>query len=180
MEPIFETNRVILRLFEPADAKMVQKLAGHEEVARTTLSIPHPYPDGAAEAWIERTRQAAENGEIYSFAMVKKEGKSLIGCVSLRVSKNDNQAELAYWVGRPFWGQGFATEAAQTIVQFGFDELQLNRIFAAAMTKNPASYKVMSKIGMKYEDTFPKHVLKSGIYEDIVFYELVKTENLLS
>ncbi|RED55068.1 acetyltransferase (GNAT) family protein [Cohnella lupini] len=96
--------------------------------------------------------------------------------MSLRVSKTDNEAELAYWIGHPFWGHGFATEAAQTIVQFGFVGLQLNRIYAAAMTKNPASYKVMSKVGMKLKDTIPTHILKSGIYEDIVFYDLHKSD----
>ncbi|MBD0381922.1 GNAT family N-acetyltransferase [Paenibacillus sedimenti] len=81
---------------------------------RRSLSIPRPYPDGAAEAWIERTRLSAEKGDIYALAIVKKDVEILIGCVSLRISKNHNHAELAYWVGQPFWGQGFATEAAQS------------------------------------------------------------------
>ncbi|MNO23039.1 putative ribosomal N-acetyltransferase YdaF [compost metagenome] len=136
MEPRFQTNRLTLRLFEPSDALLVQALAGSEEVARTTLSIPHPY----------------------------------------RVLKSENQAELGYWVGRPFWGQGYATEAAQKIVKFGFEGLRLDHIFAAAMTKNPASYKVMQKIGMKPEDNLPKQILKSGMYEDLVHYGMVKSE----
>lgn len=163
---MMETSRLLLRHFKGSDAKDVQELAGSEEMARTTLSIPHPYPDGAAEAWIERTRLSAEKGDIYAFAMVRKDDEKLIGCASLRVSRSHNHAELAYWVGYPFWGHGFATEAARRIVTFGFDELGLNRIFAAAMTKNPGSSKVMSKIGMKYEGTFPQHILKSGNYED--------------
>jgi [ribosomal protein S5]-alanine N-acetyltransferase len=66
MEPKLETNRLMLRLFQSSDASVVQVLAGHEEVSHTTLSIPHPYPDGEAETWINRTRQAAQNGDIYS------------------------------------------------------------------------------------------------------------------
>lgn len=176
MEPRLETNRLILRLFESSDAKMVQTLAGNEEIANTTLGIPHPYPDGAAEAWIERIRNAYQKGEIFSFAMVQKENGMLIGCVTLRVSKSENHADLAYWVGRPFWGQGYATEAAQRIVKFGFEGLCLHRILAAAMTKNPASYKIMHKIGMKSENNFPKQVLKSGVYEDLVHYGLAKSD----
>ncbi|MCM3625743.1 GNAT family N-acetyltransferase [Paenibacillus glycanilyticus] len=172
MGPRLDTNRLILRLFEPSDAKTVQSLAGNEEVARTTLSIPHPYPDGAAEAWIERIRNAFNNGDIYSFAMVRKTDEVLIGCVSLRVAKSENQAELGYWVGHPYWGQGYATEAAQSVCNFGFTDLNLKRIFAAAMTRNPASYNVMKKIGMKSEDNFPKQILKSGVYEDLVHYAL--------
>jgi ribosomal-protein-alanine N-acetyltransferase len=174
----FETTRLLLRFFELSDARMVQQLAGNEEVARTTLAIPHPYPDGAAEQWIENVRQSSEKGDSYAFAMIKKEDGSLIGNMSMGVSQKHKRAELAYWVGQPFWGQGFATEAARRIVQFGFDDLDLNRIFAAAMTKNPRSYNVMSKIGMNEEGTFPQHVLKWGIYEDLVFYGMVKSEYL--
>jgi ribosomal-protein-alanine N-acetyltransferase len=178
MELKFDTNRLLLRLFEPSDANMVQLLAGNEEVARTTLSIPHPYPDGAAEGWIQATRLSADIGDNYAFAMVKRDDESLIGCMSLGVSKNYKHAELAYWVGQPFWGQGFATEAAHRIVQFGFENLELNRIFAAAMAKNPKSYKVMSKIGMKHEGTFPQHIMKWGSYEDIVFFGMIKSDYL--
>ncbi|MFP3380462.1 GNAT family N-acetyltransferase, partial [Bacillus sp. SIMBA_069] len=102
-------------------------LAGSEEVARTTLSIPHPYPEGVAEQWIESTLRAAEKGESYTFAIVKKEDEELMGCMSLLVSKSHKRAELGYWFGHPYWGQGFATEAARRIVAFGFEELGLNR-----------------------------------------------------
>ncbi|MDQ0875845.1 ribosomal-protein-alanine N-acetyltransferase [Paenibacillus sp. V4I3] len=174
----FETTRLLLRFFELSDARMVQQLAGNEEVARTTLAIPHPYPDGAAEEWIENVRQSSEKGDSYAFAMIKKEDGSLIGNMSMGVSRKHKRAELAYWVGQPFWGQGFATEAARRIIQFGFEDLDLNRIFTAAMTKNPGSYKIMRKIGMKEEGTFPQHVLKWGIYEDLVFYGMVKSDYL--
>jgi ribosomal-protein-alanine N-acetyltransferase len=174
----FETNNLLLRFFELSDAKMVQELAGNEEVASTTLAIPHPYPDGAAEQWIENVRQSSEKGDSYAFAMIKKDDGLLIGNMSMGVSKKHKHAELAYWVGKPFWGQGYATEAAQRVIQFGFEDLELNRIFAAAMTKNPGSYKVMRKIGMKEEGTFPQHVLKWGTYEDLVFYGMVESDYL--
>ena len=174
----FETNRLLLRFFELSDAKMVQELAGNEEVARTTLAIPHPYPDGAAEQWIETVRQSSEKGENYAFAMIKKDDGLLIGNMSMGVSQKHNRAELAYWVGKPFWGQGYATEAAQRVMRFGFEDLELNRISAAAMTKNPGSYNVMRKIGMKEEGTFPQHVLKLGSYVDLVFYGMLKSDYL--
>lgn len=78
----FETKRLFLRPFQLADAKHVQELAGNIEVAKTTLNIPHPYPDGAAEAWIERTHEAAARGEIFAFAMVKKDARTLVGSIS--------------------------------------------------------------------------------------------------
>ncbi|MBP1967693.1 GNAT family N-acetyltransferase [Paenibacillus aceris] len=176
MQPIFETRRLVLRPFKLADAKSVQELAGDIEVAKTTLAIPHPYPDGAAEAWIEGARQAAENGNSFAFAMLKKDDGTLIGNMSMGVTQKHERAELAYWVGRQYWGQGFATEAAQRMIQYGFEDLKLNRIFAAAMTKNPSSYKIMSKIGMKQEGIFKKHILKWDVFEDLVFYGMTKSD----
>ncbi|MFB5762434.1 GNAT family N-acetyltransferase [Paenibacillus medicaginis] len=172
----FETDRLLLRYFELSDASRVQDLAGNEEVARTTLSIPHPYPDGAAEQWIVNVRQFSEKGERYAFAMVKKEDGLLIGTVSIGISKRHNHAELGYWVGKPYWGQGYATEAARRILQFSFEELHLNRIFAAAIITNPGSYQVMRKIGMKEEGVFHQHIFTWGKYEDLVFYGMVKAD----
>lgn len=173
-----DTNRISLRCFELSDARMVQLLAGSEEVASTTLAIPHPYPDGAAELWITAAREAFGTGKHYAFAMINKEDSSLLGNMTIAVSPKHNRAELAYWVGKPYWGQGFATEAARRVVQFGFEDLHLNRIFAAAMTRNPASSKVMANIGMKYEGTFRQHVMKGDGYEDLVFYGMVKSDYL--
>jgi len=174
----FETDRLLLRFFELSDASRVQDLAGNEEVARTTLSIPHPYPDGAAEQWIVNVSQLSEIGERYAFAMVKKEDGLLIGTISIGISQRHNHAELGYWVGKPYWGQGYATEAARRILQFGFEDLNLNRIFAAAMTTNPGSYQVMRKIGMKEEGIFHQHIFNWGKYEDLVFYGMLKADYL--
>lgn len=69
-------------------------------------------------------------------------------------------------------------KAAQRIIKFGFEELELNRIFAAAMTRNPGSYKLMRKNGMKHEGTFLKHIMKLGSYEDIEFYGMLKSDYL--
>lgn len=177
MQPTFETSRLILRPFELTDANEVQKLAGDIEVAKTTLNIPFPYPDGAAEKWIEATHQSSEKKDNYAFAMVRKDNGLLIGNMSMGISQKHKRAELAYWVGKQYWGQGYATEAAKRIVQFGFEDLKLNRIFAAAMTKNPGSYKVMIKIGMKNEGMFKQHVLKWDVFEDLVFYGMTKSDH---
>lgn len=171
-----ETDRLLLRPFELFDAKQVQLLAGDKEVASTTLAIPHPYPDGAAEQWIEASRHAAENGDRYAFAIVRKEDDVLLGNLSIGIARHHKRAELAYWIGKPYWGQGYATEAARRIVQFGFKELELNRIHAAAMTRNPASYKVMINVGMKYEGTFPQHIMKWEQYEDLVYYGMTQSD----
>ncbi|RNB89487.1 N-acetyltransferase [Brevibacillus fluminis] len=176
MIPVLETERLRLRPLEPSDADVVQTLAGSKEVASTTLSIPHPYPDGAAEAWIGSTHQSAAIGEHYAFAIMRKDDGALLGCIGLGVTKPHNRAELGYWLGVQYWGQGYVTEAARRILTFGFTELSLNKIVAIAMTKNPASASVMRKIGMKHEGTFHQHIMKWGVYEDVVYYGMVKAD----
>nr|WP_156282456.1 GNAT family N-acetyltransferase [Paenibacillus sp. NEAU-GSW1] len=163
-----------LRPFEQSDAKEVQRLAGDIEIARTTLSIPHPYPDGGAEIWIRQCRKIEGDG--YPYAIVTKDNDDLIGCVSLNLAKPHQRAELGYWLGKSFWGQGYATEAVKRIIQFGFQELKLHKIYAIAMTKNPASSNVMKKIGMQFEGELKQHIMKWDNFEDIVYYGLMRSE----
>jgi ribosomal-protein-alanine N-acetyltransferase len=175
MIPVLETNRLILRPFNLSDANAVEELANHHLIADTTLNIPHPYPKGAASDWITRLGEHSENNTSHTFAVTAKENGELLGSMTIRYEKY-NKAELAYWIGVPFWGKGYATEAATRLLQYGFEEKQLNKIFAAAFTRNPASSKVMEKIGMTYEGTFKQHVQKNGQFEDLAFYALLKDE----
>ncbi|MCR8641107.1 GNAT family N-acetyltransferase [Paenibacillus sp. N1-5-1-14] len=172
----YETNRLRLRRFELEDAGQVQALAGDVEIARTTLFIPHPYPDGVAETWIESTHQNIEAGTSYAFAMIHKETNLLIGAMTIGVTRHHDRGELAYWIGKPYWNQGYGTEAAARVMQYGFEQLGLNRVWAAAMTKNPGSSNIMKKIGMQYEGLFKEHVNKWDVYEDLVFYGLSKRD----
>ncbi|MDH4616439.1 GNAT family protein [Brevibacillus sp. AY1] len=96
--------------------------------------------------------------------------------LSVKKRRSKHGTEIGNRLGHPYWGQGFATEAAQKMVQFGFEDLDLNRIFAIAMTKNSGSYKGMEKIGMKHEGTFPQHVRKWGSFEDVEQYGMIKSD----
>lgn len=176
MQPTFETERLVLRPFELSDASKVQELAGNIEVARTTLSIPYPYPDGAAEAWITACNKGTYDSNGFPYALINKDDNSLIGCMSINIEKPHKRGELSYWLGRPFWGNGYATEAAVKLVHFGFEELELNKIWASAMSKNPASFNVMKKIGMKFEGEFKQHILKWDEFEDVVFFGMTKSD----
>ncbi|WP_454193463.1 GNAT family N-acetyltransferase [Paenibacillus sp. Marseille-Q7038] len=176
MQPTFVTERLILRPLQLADAPSIQKLAGEKEVASTTLSIPHPYPDGAAEAFIMATHDRYRKNLGSTFALVSKETSELLGCAGMHIVSDYNRAELAYWIGKPYWGSGYATEAVQRMMEYGFDELKLNRLWAAALTRNPASSAVMQKNGMKYEGTLVQHIKKWGEYEDLVYYGITISE----
>ncbi|WP_371817508.1 GNAT family N-acetyltransferase [Virgibacillus sp. MSJ-26] len=175
MQKTLETDRLILRPFGMDDATRVQELAGNEDVAKTTLGIPHPYPIDAAESWIESHLRMVKNGT-FPFAMVLKSESILVGTMTIRVNKPHKKGELAYWVGKAYWGNGYATEAAAEIVRHSFEDLNLNRVWARAMSKNPASVKVMKNIGMKKEGVLKQDIIKLGVFEDSEIYGLIKSE----
>ena len=93
----------------------------------------------------------------------------------MSISKQ-HQAELGYWVGKPYWGKGFCTEAAQAVLAYAFNELALIRVYARYLARNPASGRVMQKLHMQYEGTLRQHTKKWEQYEDYVFYGLLENE----
>ena len=123
-QPTLETARLVLRPFRTADADEVQRLAGDRAVADTTLNVPHPYEDGMAEKWISNHRDWFERREQALFAITLRSDGTLIGTVGLRIHGEDQRAELGYWIGKPYWNQGFCTEAAGAIIGFGFEQLR--------------------------------------------------------
>jgi len=174
--PTLETERLILRPFELADAQEVQRLAGTREIAATTLNIPHPYEDGMAEEWIGTHQEAFEQGRGVTFAItIRGEGR-LIGAISLMDIRPGHQAELGYWIGEPYWNQGFCTEAARAVVVYGFRVLGLNRVHACHLSRNPASGRVLQKLGMAHEGRRRQHVQKWGAFEDLELYGMLRRE----
>lgn len=171
--PTLQTERLILREFTMEDASDVQRLAGDREVARTMRHIPHPYEAGMVKEWISTLRPAFNAGERLTFAMVLREEETLIGCIILRLNASDENAGLGYWIGKPYWGQGYCTEAARELVRYGFEDLGLHRIHANHFSENSASGEVLRKVGMSYEGTRLEHYKRWGVYEDCVDYGLL-------
>src|SRR5919108_378037 len=139
----------------------------------TTLRIPHPYTIGMAEDWISTHQEAYERGVLVNFAIVRRTDQALIGCIGLDLDPHHANAEMGYWIGLPFWNQGYCTEAAQAVIQYGFEVLKLHRIHASYMARNPASGRIMQKIGMTYEGCLRQHIQKWGAFEDIVVYGIL-------
>jgi len=175
-QPTLETPRLRLRPFTPADAPAVQALAGAREVADTTLTVPHPYPDGAAEAWVATHRPAWEAGTSITYAVTEAAGGSLVGAVGLEITPVNASAELGYWVAVPAWGRGYATEAAAALCGYAFAALGVHRIQARHFVRNPASGRVMQKLGMRFEGVLRGAVRKSGRFEDLALYAVLAPE----
>lgn len=174
--PVLLTPRLQLRPFTLQDAPEVRRLAGAREVAATTLRIPHPYPEGAAEAWILTHAGAWERREELNLAIVRRADDVLLGAIGLVLAPADERAELGYWIGVPYWGRGFATEAARALVSWAFHELGLQRVHACHAAANPASGAVLRKVGMTLEGTQRRHFVKWGQPDDLVLWGILREE----
>jgi RimJ/RimL family protein N-acetyltransferase len=174
--PVLSTERLRLRPFVPADAADVRRLAGAREIAETTRSIPHPYEEGMAEAWIATHASQHEEDRALTLAIERRGGGGLIGAAGLRLEREDRGAELGYWVAVGEWGRGYGTEAARAVVDFGFESLGLHRIWASHFERNPASGRIMEKLGMTPEATLREHVRKWGVFENLVIRGILRAE----
>lgn len=174
--PILETTRLVLRPFTLADAPGVQQLAGERDVAATTL-LPHPYETGVAEQWISTHQKRFELGQL-NFAIIRHADNVLLGALALRITLPHSHAKLAYWIGKPHWNNGYCTEAAQVVVQYGFTALSLHRIHASCIARNLASKRVLEKVGMVAEGCQRQHIQRWGVFEDVAFYGVLKGESL--
>ncbi|HNT66961.1 MAG TPA: GNAT family N-acetyltransferase [bacterium] len=174
--PTLETARLLLRPFRLDDAADVQRLAGDWAIADTTLNLPHPYPDGAAEEWISSHQEKFDRGEALVFAIERKADSILAGAIGLHQMVPGHQAEMGYWIGKPYWQQGYCTEAGEGVLNFAFTDLGLVRVHACHFSRNPASGRVMQKLGMRHEGTRRQHVEKWGRYEDLELYGVLREE----
>lgn len=128
-----------------------------------------------AASWIEGHAGAWSAGEALTLAMHARD-LGLIGAIALRLAAADEQGELSYWVGAPFWNRGYASEAALRMLDFGFRDLGLRRIHAHHMVRNPASGRVMRKIGMRQEGVMRQAVKIRGAVEDVAHYAILRDE----
>jgi RimJ/RimL family protein N-acetyltransferase len=172
-QPSITTDRLLLRPFTPDDVDEVRRLAGQWEIADTTMNIPHPYEAGMAEAWIGTHEPSWALGRLATFA-VTVPAAGLVGAIGLTIDPEHKRAELGYWIGRPFWNRGYATEAARAVLAFGFDTFDLNRIQARHLVRNPSSGRVLVKAGLQYEGTMRAHIVKWDVAEDVAMYSLLR------
>jgi len=175
-QPTLITERLKLRPFTLSDATDVQRLAGDRLIASTTLRIPHPYSDGIAEKWIETQRRDFQQGKLVNFAITRRPHNFITGSIGLTIDTDHNNAELGYWVGKPYWNQGYATEAARHVVKYAFEVLYLNRVHAHHFVRNPRSGRVMQNIPLIHEGTLKQHIKKWQQYEDIVIYGITNKD----
>lgn len=174
---IMETNRLILRSPTYADAASIQAVVSAREIADTMISIPHPYPDGEVAQYISRQLAESEAGHSRTFVIECKSQQRLRGVIEIRdIDRKHFQAELSFWLAFEAWGQGYMSEALQPILNVGFKDLELNRLYAYHMERNPASGKVLQKNGFLREGVLRQRVRKWGVFENTVLWAILRED----
>jgi ribosomal-protein-alanine N-acetyltransferase len=171
-KPTLETARLILRPYQETDIAQLLPIIGTHEVAATTLRIAHPYTEDDARAFLVLAQDA---DKLWLAVTLRTDGRQ-IGGIGLRIEPQHLHAELGYWFGVPYWGQGYATEAAREIIRHGFEDLHLHRIFASHFKHNPASGRILEKLGMRHEGCQREHLRKWDQFVDSELYGLLRQE----
>ncbi len=176
---ILETERLILRRFEPADAHdMYNNWACDDDVNRymTSTSLTDPaQAEKAVKSWSERYNK----DEFYNWNITFKSDLSVKSAGFICVVSCDNDAskvELGYCIGKKWWGSGYMTEAVNTVTSYMIKEIGANRVEIQYDTDNPASGRVAQKCGMQYEGTLRQFMNNKGKLCDVAVYSVLADE----
>lgn len=142
--PVLVTERLVLRPPHPDDLPEMVELADSRRIAEMLTRLPHPYDERHARAFIER----AASGPGGTYAVTLAESGAFIGAAGL--NRRGDALELGYWIGEPYWGRGYATEAAHALVDLAFRATTVERLAASCRVVNPASRRVIHKCGFQY------------------------------
>lgn len=169
-------ERINLRKLKKSDVLSIYKNVKDREILRYTY-IPYPYKLKYASEFIKNTHQRIRKKTAYELGIELKQTHQIIGMMSLmHIDYENRNGEVGYWLGKKYWGQGFAKEALRLILDFGFRKLKLVRIYARVMHPNTASYKLLEKVGFKYEGRMRKNIIKSGKWIDDLRYSILREE----
>ncbi len=171
-----ETARLLLSPPRVADIPAIVELANNPNIAKNVFHLPYPYREKDAVFWINMAYQGLKEESRFIFALRLKPDDDFIGGMGLTLAKAHHRAEMGYWVGEPYWNKGYASEAAAAVLQFGFEQLKLNKINATHLDTNPASGKVMTKNGMIREGVLKEHMWKDGAFKTLVQYAMLRND----
>ena len=140
-----ETERLLLRPASREDASFFTSALADYDIARQLSSVPYPYTEEDADVFIETVTKARAMGEAWVFTVLSKATATPVGCVGLHIK--DGRYELGYWFAKPYWGRGFATEAARRVLAFTFGVVRADAVQAGWFHDNIASGRVLAKLG---------------------------------
>ena len=175
MEPL-ETDRLLLRRLEMADAQDIFDYGRDPDVARHVLWEAYRSV-GECRSYIRGMVRRYRSGEPSSWGIEYKETGRIVGTIGYMWFQPDhNSAEVGYSLAHGLWNRGLMTEALRAVIAYSFEELRLNRVEAQHELTNPASGAVMKKCGMQYEGTLRQRLYNKGAYVDVALYSILRSE----
>lgn len=173
--PMITSKRLSYQPLRERDQKAIlDYLSDYETVYFLTYG-GWPYTSDELAVWYNYVDTLCERGAA-SFWGIHDADDTFIGVIGLSIFREHDRAEVHFWIGRPYWGKGYGTEALRRIMSYGFETLALERLEVNHMAKNIRSQRVIEKNGFRYEGLFREYVKRFGQYEDLKFYSLLKTE----
>ncbi len=153
MRDVLTTERLTLRPLKAEDAGPISLHASDAKVARMLARMPHPYPPGAAEAFIETALSGRLKEAVYAIDILQTDSTDMVGVVSLK-DRDKGVKRLGYWLGAPAWGRGVGTEAVRAVIDEAFADDGVQRIASDVFLDNLASRRVLAKSGFEFGETF--------------------------
>jgi len=171
-------QRISLSELHDGDKPAMVAYLNDKDIYDRTLRIPYPYTEADADRWFDLVAKLTQEHGQPSHWAIRNEADQLFGAVGfqdLHLGRS-HQAEIGYWLARPWWGQGIMTEVVRTACAFAFAEWGLVKITAHVFAHNPASARVLEKAGFQQEGFLRKHFLKDGRFIDAMLFALLKEE----
>lgn len=174
--PELATGRLVLRPVGDGDLDEILALAGDWDVAEWTARIPHPLTRPDVVAWQRTLNRTGRGAGEHAFALRTRSDGVLVGVVGLSVKEAERVAEIGYWIGRPFWNRGFATEAVRRVVVWGFATLRLARLDAPVFAGNARSAHVLEKAGFEARGHATVDAPARGGTREAVMYRMERAD----
>ena len=169
---IIKSKKFILRPYKKGDEKSLALNINNKKIYRNTLHIPYPYTVKDAKKWVSDNLKEAKNKKFKSINFVIDINGEVAGGIGFN-SIQEHKAEIGYWLGEKYHGQGIMTQAAKLVTKFGFEKLKLKRIYAFVFLWNKPSARVLEKNGFKLEGVLRKNVKKDGkLFDDCLFAKI--------
>ena len=174
--PILYTERLILRKMRLEDAEDLFEYASDPEVAKYVIWEPHKSVEDSIN-FLNSVITRYDKKEVSEWGLVHRENNKFIGtCGYVLWVPAHSLAEIAYALSREYWGKGLMTEAIKEVIRFGFEKMNLNRIYARCFVENIGSYKVLEKAGMKFEGILREQMFIKGRFQDMKIYSILRRE----
>jgi RimJ/RimL family protein N-acetyltransferase len=171
---IIKAKKFILRTPQKSDAADIAKNINNIKIVRNLAVVPFPYKLKDAKLYIDKMLRTMTKEKPTDYVMYIVIDNEVVGAVGAHHIEYGHKAEIGYWLGEKHWGKGIMSEAVKKFIPLVTKKFKLRRVAAKAFSYNPASMRILEKVGMKFEGVLKKEALKNGKYIDSHLYAKIR------